>query len=292
MNRQLLERSLGCDLVFIGKGNGVKRETLCEVRKRGTMVSIWYGDIRPTPEMWLIDLLHETDCYFMTSGGDELRKHKEQGHCKRAAFFFNPTDPDLPTKYHHLRRGTTSIVWTGTRHTVVQDERRKTLEYLQTRNDVQFYGFRQPGTGISGRLNKLKARLLPQGPPLVRGADYIAAIKSGKIGVGVSAIQNIPRYSSDRIAHYTTFGTFYLSWHFPEMELFFDPKRELVSFSSIDDLKTKIDYYLRNEDEREAMAQAGQKRALQEYSTQRITKMMLDVLQNGRSGMFEWEEVI
>ncbi|MCC6483667.1 MAG: glycosyltransferase [Armatimonadetes bacterium] len=292
MNRALLEHGGDADLVFIGKGNFIRPETLRALRGKGAQVAVWYGDIRPEPEPWLVELLGEVDVFFMTSGGEMLRRHKEMSGCGRAAYFFNPTDPELPVKYSYLPRGTQNVVWTGTMHDVAQTERRQTLEYLQTRADVAFYGFERPRSALARLARRVQRKIRPKGPPLVRGEAYITAIKSAKIGVGVSALQNVTRYSSDRISHYLTFGTFYLAWRFPEAERLFEPGTELVTFDSVGELHRKIEYFLANPQEREAIAWAAQKRALEQYNTRAVTKMMLDILQKGRSGVFEWEEVL
>lgn len=292
MNHALLERGGEAELIFIGKGNFIRPGTLQELRRKGAVVAVWYGDIRQDPEPWLLELLHEVDVFFMTSGGEMLLRHRELGQCGRAAYFFNPVDPELAARYSSFPRCTQNVVWTGTMHDVAGSERRQTLEYLLGRKDVAFYGFYRPKNPAVRLLRRIRRKLFPAGPPLVRGEAYIAAIKSAKIGVGVSALQNVTRYSSDRFAHYITFGTFYLAWHFPEVERLFQTGSELVTFRGIDELRGKIEHYLANDGEREAVARAAQKRALEEYNTQNITRMMLDIIQTGRSGTFEWEEVV
>ena len=47
-----------------------------------------------------------------------------------------------------------------------------------------------------------------------------------------------------------------------------DPIKEIVTFSSIDDLCEKVDYYLNNSDEAKVIANCGKERVLKEHTIQ------------------------
>ena len=58
---------------------------------------------------------------------------------------------------------------------------------------------------------------------------------------------------------------------------------ELATFSSMADLKEKIDYYLSHEDERLALARRGQARVLKEHTYQQRMAALLDFIRAHRS---------
>ena len=88
MHEMLIEKAHGCDIVFIGKGESVGEATLGRMKSMGLTIALWYGDMRPAPEPWLLKMLGHVDCYFMTSAGDVLNEyHALESH--EAAHFFS-----------------------------------------------------------------------------------------------------------------------------------------------------------------------------------------------------------
>jgi hypothetical protein len=293
MYRALVDRAKNKDLVFIGKGQELSPGVLSEVREEGVKIALWYGDMRPRPEPWLLANLCHVDYFFMSSGGETLKRYFVEGKPRVAAYFFTPSDPDLPEKYASIPRGNKDLVITASPHLFASKERVETVKYLRNRRDVQWFGGvdwlpHMTGSSLTSRaLRRLMARR-----KWVRGPEYVKAIKSAKIGIGVSAYQHIPKYTSARLTHFLTFGTFYLPWRFPQLNQLFREGKEIVSFEGISDLDMKIRYYLEHADEREEISKNGQRRILTEYNTKRITAMMLDVIRCGYSDKFEWVEVL
>ncbi len=74
-------------------------------------------------------------------------------------------------------------------------------------------------------------------------------------------------------------GTFQLTYYVEDLERCFEIGREVAIYADLDDLIEKIRYYLRFEDEREAIAAAGHGRALREYSyATRFTEIVDQIL--------------
>jgi spore maturation protein CgeB len=63
-------------------------------------------------------------------------------------------------------------------------------------------------------------------------------------------------------------GAFYMLEYVDEIEEFFEPDREIVCFSSREELVEKSQYYLAHSDEREAIRVAGHERALRDHTWQ------------------------
>jgi spore maturation protein CgeB len=63
-------------------------------------------------------------------------------------------------------------------------------------------------------------------------------------------------------------GAFYMTEYMEELEEFYDIGKEIVCYHGKEDLAAKIDYYLRNDAEREAIRSAGQQRCLRDHTWQ------------------------
>jgi len=141
MKSQLIELCKGKDLIFIGKGEPFDRQMLHTIREGGTKVLLWYGDVRHIPDEWLLNLLPEVDCFFMSSGGEVLERYFQKGKPMRAAFYFNPSDPDIVAKYANQKvEHSREIVFTARFHRIAGQERWNVIKYLKSRNDVSFFG--------------------------------------------------------------------------------------------------------------------------------------------------------
>ncbi|HTY12890.1 MAG TPA: glycosyltransferase [Candidatus Omnitrophota bacterium] len=292
MNREAIGSSLGHDLVFIGKGELLEPRTLAKMRGKGITTALWYGDIREKPEPWLIGILPEIDFFFMSSAGETLKQHFVEGRPRNAAFYFNPSDPELAEKYSVYPRGTKNLVLTASDNPYASKERIELIRYISERKDAKIFGgaealVKRPGLAkrLWNRLNKTKSAR-------IRGADYVKAIKSARIGVGVNAYPGIEMYTSDRMSHYLTFGTFYMPWAFPGLEKLFRIGEEVVAFSNVEDLDVKVRYFLADAEARETIARNGQRRMLEDYNTANMVGMMLDIMDKGRSDRYEWGTVL
>jgi hypothetical protein len=279
------------DILFIGKGEIFNSKVLHDIKKKGVTIVLWYGDLHPEPESWLLNILPEIDYFFMSSGGYKLKEYFNKGKPKVASYYFNPSDPSLIEKYQIHPRCTRDILFTGSHYKFIGNERKKTIKYLKKRNDVTFFGGGE--CNDNSIIAKFKKRIFggSNSNNWIRGEEYIAAIKSANIGIGVSAFQDIPRYTSDRLTHYLTFGTFYLTWEFPQISSLFDVGKEIITFHDTDDLDYKINYYLKNVDERETIARAAQRKVLLDYNCKNIVGMMLDIINTGNSTRFPWVEI-
>ena len=63
-------------------------------------------------------------------------------------------------------------------------------------------------------------------------------------------------------------GGFQLSFNIPGLEIAYEIGKEIAVYSSIDNLIEKINYYLKNENEREAIANNGYQRSLKDHTAQ------------------------
>jgi hypothetical protein len=288
MNRELAETARGFDLVFIGKGELVKPDTLAAIRKSGACVALCYVDLRPGPEPYLMENLKECDVFFMTSAGETLKSYFQQGKPGRAAFFFNPANPDLLPEYTEVPRSTEPPLFTGRVYGFMCEERWRVYRYLCGRRDIQIIG--SPDFYLrNATLRRIYARFKPA--QKISGRQYIEKIIKSRFGIGVSAFQDVKYYTSNRLAHYLTFGKLYLTYRFPGCEDFFRDAAEIVYYRDVKELGLKIEFYLKNQDLAEEVGRAGRKKMLAEYNAEKMVKMMLEIVTSGRSTIYPWVEV-
>lgn len=280
LQKELIKKSKGSDILFIGKGELIEPDTLKTIKKNGTTTALWYGDIRPTPEKWLINLLHEVDFYFMTSSGEMLKTYHKLGKPKHSSFFFNPCDPDIVDLYSQKLSKKYDVLFTGSYYNFADDERYEVVKALCRRKDTLIIGGSQKICQQS-LLKKSKDRILKRhSNKYIRGERYINFIKQSKIGIGVSAKNNIRYYSSDRFTHYISLGTFFLPKYFPGIEDFFDLNTEIDTFKTIEEMNKKIDYYLINDEEREEKAKKAQQKIIDAHNTKKTTNNFIKYLYN------------
>ncbi|MCU0872038.1 MAG: glycosyltransferase [Pirellulaceae bacterium] len=122
------------------------------------------------------------------------------------------------------------------------------------------------------------------GPPL-DDEELIRMYSRSRISLGFTAVAELPRDGSPAVKQVrlrdfeaTMSGAFYLVEAFDELAEFFEPDREIVFFHDADDLVDKARYYLRHEEEREQIRQAGLRRARAEHTWQaRFRKILREV---------------
>ncbi len=104
----------------------------------------------------------------------------------------------------------------------------------------------------------------------IRGDDLNRVYARSKIAVGDTLNINFsyPYYSSDRLFESTGRGGFTVYPNIVGLDKHFDDKKEIVFYEhgNLKDLKSKIDYYLENDSEREAIRMAGHERTQREHT--------------------------
>lgn len=107
---------------------------------------------------------------------------------------------------------------------------------------------------------------------VVRGDDLNRLYSSTKIVVGDTLCLNFnyPYYLSDRVFETTGRGGFLLMPYIKGIEDLFEIGKEIVTFKfgNFNDLKSKIDYYLEHDEERESIRIAGYERTKKDHTYQ------------------------
>ncbi len=130
----------------------------------------------------------------------------------------------------------------------------------------------------------------PVGPCVQNDNDRISAEKAvkifnaGKINLNLhsssfhESVNPNGDFVNPRTFEIASSGGFQLVDDRKELHDLFDTESELVTFRDMEDLKKKIDYYLENEDERNAIASRSRERVLKEHTMEhRMMEMLLHI---------------
>jgi len=138
------------------------------------------------------------------------------------------------------------IIFAGNQH-----KKKYRIEYLNALSglDLKVYGkWNKPVYGYTG-INLI-------------GTEYIKALKSAKIGLDFALSGSKYLNVKSKIFELACAGCMIMVDDFPEMENYFEYEKEIVGFKSPEDLREKVEYYLKHDSEREKIARAGRERFL------------------------------
>lgn len=115
--------------------------------------------------------------------------------------------------------------------------------------------------------------------------EYVKIFLSGTINLNLHSsttspgIDPINDFVNPRTFEIAACGAFQLVDNRRELPEMFRIGEEIVTFDSMEDLREKIDYYLKHPEEREAIAMAGMRRVLREHTfVHRMARMMSVVI--------------
>jgi spore maturation protein CgeB len=114
------------------------------------------------------------------------------------------------------------------------------------------------------------------------GDLYACAINSSRINLGLLSEQVLGASSGDRTTartfHITGSGGFMVHERTEEIGNYFEENKEIVCFSTVDELAEKVTYFLRNDGLRMKIMANGYNRALSEHSLDRRAIELMNIL--------------
>ena len=147
----------------------------------------------------------------------------------------------------------------------------KLLERVAGRTPVHFWGYkasRWPATSAIRRRYRGEAW----------GLDMYRVLARAKISLN-RHIDVAEDYANNmRLYESTGVGTLLLTDAKRNLADLFEPGEEVVTYSGEDELVEKIEYYLENEEERERIASAGQRRTRLEHTYERRMEELVEIL--------------
>lgn len=109
----------------------------------------------------------------------------------------------------------------------------------------------------------------------VWGDAYVRTLASGKVGLGLLSKLYPDQYTT-RTFEISAAGTMLLAERTPEHQELFEEGKEAQFFADTTELVDKLRFYLAHNTERIAIAEAGRKRALQQYGWEHFLRPALD----------------
>jgi spore maturation protein CgeB len=127
-------------------------------------------------------------------------------------------------------------------------------------------------------------RLVQNRNERMKPEEYIKVFNASKININLhsstqlAGIDPVGDFVNPRVFEIAACGAFQMVDQRAALPPLMEAGKELVTFSSLKDLREKIDYYLKNEEEREEIARAGRVRALADHTFERRVEEMLRMI--------------
>jgi len=142
----------------------------------------------------------------------------------------------------------------------IHRERNQILDYIARKTRVDFWGY-----GISNLLTN--SPILKHFHGEAWGMDYYNILADSKITITGHIKEVAGKYANNMTLYEATgCGALLMTDYKENLGDIFEIGKEVIAYSSPEDLSNKIEYYLKHEDERKTIALAGQKRTLRDHT--------------------------
>lgn len=253
------------DIVFIQiqTPNILEEETARILAANCKCVINWTGDVRHPIPQWYYDIGKQIDltCF---SNMTDVREFRTSG--LKSEYLEIGYDPEI-YKPEGEKIEAKDIVFLGNNYGdgffPESTYRREMVEFLTKEYPNNFGVYGNGWANSIGDFNSSQ----PEEAKLLRGA---------KIAINLSHY-NYERYNSDRILRIMGTGVMCLTRHYLGLETDFSPDNNLVIWDNFDELKTNIDYYLKNDEQRIEIANNGHKLMLESFTYDSMIKKIINL---------------
>lgn len=254
------------DVVCIDFANYLDAETITQIRQavpNAFLIGI-DGDPWPQYQKNRLEAAAKLDLVAATFAGNWLKSYEDAG--VRCVFMPNKCDPDIHHRYEVADKWENDIIFTGQakfkrKRYPTDNMRYQLISCLKEMKNSAIYGC--------------------LGRPKIGGLDYLHAISGAKIGLSVNVINDVSMFHSDRLTHYLACGTFVLAKRVPDSESLFKDGVHLRYFDTAEEFFNLANYYLKHEDERLKIANAGMQWAHTEFNCETIARYTMELIENG-----------
>ena len=270
MNISLIEtiRNIEPDILLLGHSEIIYDETLKTIKKLFPKIKILMWWVDPLINIkHIIPRLELLDAFFATTGVSELEK--VFGEKYKNKFFYMPNCCDTSIEKlqsFNKKDKKYDLLFLGR----YDDERNSFVEYIKN-------NFKELKIGLFGNSKET----------IIQGQDFFNTLINTKIGINYSRFNDIDLYSSDRIIQLLANGVFTLSPRIPNMELLFNDN-EVIYFEDFEDFEEKVSFYIKNEKDRNTIAINGYKKAIKNFNSTRVTKFMIEAINQEFTEQYEW----
>jgi hypothetical protein len=264
------------DILLAFKGSFVEPRTLETLRRSRIVLYNYYPDTSPSAHgRMLADSIRRYDCIFYTKKFWSLH-HPEALAGRPSIFLPHGYDPDvhqaLPLDPRDAEEYGHDVTVIGS-HTSQKEQLLCQLVRRCPNLDLRIYGSRWLESSHSPELGPHI-----RGFPLF-GSQYARALRAARISLAIMSgrVEGVIQgdETSTRTYEIPACGGFMLHERTPELLELYEEGREVAAFSSIEELASKIEYYLAHPEERDAIARAGHLRCVPAYSYDERMKEIL-----------------
>lgn len=253
------------DIVYISFARFLDAETIDVIRKAAPNAVFIGGDGDPWPKLQgnRIETAKQFDILTATNDGEFLQDYRDAG-VKHCVFMPNMCDPDVDHRYEVGPEWECDILWTGTiKHRADTSETfRETLaRRLAKMDNCKMYGC----------LGRKK----------IAGFDYLQAISGARVGVNINAYRSIRFCHSDRLTHFLACGTFVMAKRFSGCNELYKDGEHIKYFDEIEEFFEISQWYLKHEDERKKIADAGMRWVHEQFNSVKIAGYLLELAEKG-----------
>lgn len=269
-NRRLLAlaRALGPDVVLFGHADTILPETVAALRDLlpGVRMAQWNVDALFDPDnvARILSKAALLDWTFVTTGGALARQLA--GHGVNVAFLPNAVDASIERHRAFEREDQPwDVFYAAGSPTLLRHHCgvwRTTVDIVAgLRRDLPHRRFLTPGIGL----------------PHLEGSACLAAMASARVGLNISRRNDVPLYSSDRMAHLAGNGLLVVTERASGFDALF-AEDEMAFFGAGDDLAAMLERFLADDHGRRAVARRGWLAYHRMFGATRVAAYVMDVL--------------
>ena len=257
------------DLLFINKGMIINRETLKEMKMMGIKTANWFQEnaYQEVYNNWFLNNYQNYDYLFT----NDTRLFNDFFNKSATKFYYIPTavDPDYYKPKSLIReekiKYSCDVCFVG----AFDDKRERILSKIDEIKGINLKIF-----GWKGWRKSVLASLY-HGPLDVEQMAKLYSCAKICLNMHVEPITNCANLKTFEIP---AAGGFQISDYRKDISGLFERGKEIEIFKNEDQLRSKIKFYLNNEDLRKNIALAGQRKALQKHTLEKRVKLMLTSL--------------
>jgi len=254
-------------------------QDIFEELRHFTRVIQWYPD--PVIPDWLPPYVRASDIFFTMSEGlvDEFKKYNP--HVFWLTQAFEPSFFEIKEITEHDRKTfSADVTFVGNLGSKPQYLMRR--RYLE-RVIREGFLFKWWGPTIPRKLSTIPLFLgkigKTCGGKFVWGEEYAKVAKLSRIFLAFDSHPHIRKSMSARMYTAVGCGAFYMCQHVEGIEEVLEPDREIVTFGTEDEMVEKINHYLKDEQLRGKIAEAGRKRVLNQHTYEIRMRQMVGMVE-------------
>jgi spore maturation protein CgeB len=276
-NQLILDRASQTrpDILLAFKGTAVTTRTLRKLRSSGIALYNYFPDTIPSEHgATLAKSIHEYDCVFYTK--KFWNSNPPDGLGKRPLVFLpHGYDPETHRILELDARDLSELnhdVTVIASHTAYKEQLLRGLVGFIPNLDLHIYGERWTNPP---RAPELRRHIRGAA---VTGSTYAKAIRAARINLGITSWTGRVEVdeTTTRSFEIPACGGFMLHERTPELLELYAEGEEVAAFGSVEELASKITYYLAHPEERDAIARAGHERCVPAYSYDNRVKQILN----------------